>query len=168
MQKKLIQIEDIDIFIFDFDGVLTNDLVYVSQDGIESVSCHRSDGLAFDVLKKLNKPSYIFSTETNSVVSKRAKKLKIEAIQSINNKAQELKRFVKKNQYDLDRVMYVGNYINDYNAMKLCGYSACPSNSHQKIKAISQIILNKKGGEGAIRELLEVELNVDFLKILYS
>mgnify|MGYP000351925074 FL=1 len=56
MQTKLISIEHIEAFIFDFDGVLTNDFVHVNQDGNESVSCHRSDGLAFDVLKKLNKP----------------------------------------------------------------------------------------------------------------
>jgi len=160
--------KDIDAFIFDFDGVLTNDFVHIDQDGIESVSCHRSDGLAFDVLKKLNKPTFILSTETNTVVSQRAIKLKISSIQGVKDKALELQKLAKENQYDLARIFYVGNDINDYNAMKLCGYSACPSDSHKEILAISKILLNKKGGTGVIRELLEDALNVNFYKILYS
>tara|TARA_B100000795_G_scaffold193882_1_gene148143 strand:- start:934 stop:1443 length:510 start_codon:yes stop_codon:yes gene_type:complete len=168
MQTKLISIEHIEAFIFDFDGVLTNDFVHVNQDGNESVSCHRSDGLAFDVLKKLNKPAFILSTETNSVVSKRASKLKIDSIQGVKDKALELKKLAIENQYDLNRIFYVGNDLNDYNAMKLCGYSACPSDSHKEIIAVSKILLKKKGGTGVVRELLEDVLNINFLKILYS
>ena len=60
------------------------------------------------------------------------------------------------------------NDLNDYNAMKLCGYSACPSDSHKEIIAVSKILLKKKGGTGVVRELLEDVLNINFLKILYS
>jgi 3-deoxy-D-manno-octulosonate 8-phosphate phosphatase (KDO 8-P phosphatase) len=161
-------LDTIDAFVFDFDGVLTNDKVYVGEDGKEWVSCHRSDGLAFDVLKKLNKPSFILSTETNSVVSQRAKKIKIPSIQGVKDKAIELKRLSIEKGFNLDKVMYVGNDINDYKAMKLCGFSACPSNSHQKIISISKILLKTKGGDGVVRELLEVALKLNFLEILYS
>ena len=160
--------ENIDAFIFDFDGVLTNDLVFVDQNGKESVICNRSDGLAFDVLRKLKKPSYILSTEKNPIVSARAKKLKIQAIQGVEDKVEELLMLAKSKGYNLNRVLYVGNDINDYKAMQLCGYSACPSDSHQKIKSIATFVLQKKGGNGVIRELLEVKLNIDFIKILYS
>ena len=168
MQNKLITLENIDAFIFDFDGVLTNNLVFVDQDGKELVSCNRSDGLAFDVLRKLKKPSYILSTEKNPIVSARAKKLKIQAIQGVEDKVQELLILAKSNEYNLNRVLYVGNDINDYKAMKLCGYSACPSDSHEKIRSIATFVLQKKGGNGVIRELLEVKLNIDFIKTLYS
>ena len=168
MQNKLITLENIDAFIFDFDGVLTNNLVFVDQDGRESVSCNRSDGLAFDVLRKLKKPSYILSTEKNPIVSARAKKLKIQAIQGVEDKVQELLILAKNNEYNLNRVLYVGNDINDYKVMKLCGYSACPSDSHEKIRSIATFVLQKKGGNGVIRELLEVKLNIDFIKTLYS
>ena len=167
MQNKLITLENIDAFIFDFDGVLTNNLVFVDQDGKELVSCNRSDGLAFDVLRKLKKPSYILSTEKNPIVSARAKKLKIQAIQGVEDKVQELLILAKTNEYNLNRVLYVGNDINDYKVMKLCGYSACPSDSHEKIRSIATFVLQKKGGNGVIRELLEVKLNIDFIKILY-
>ena len=167
MQNKLITLENIDAFIFDFDGVLTNNLVFVDQDGKESVSCNRSDGLAFDVLRKLKKPSYILSTEKNPIVSARAKKLKVQAIQGVEDKVKELLNLAKTNEYNLNRILYVGNDINDYKAMKLCGYSACPSDSHEKIRSIATFVLQKKGGNGVIRELLEVKLNIDFIKILY-
>ena len=168
MQNKLITLENIEAFIFDFDGVLTNNLVFVNQDGKESVGCNRSDGLAFDVLRKLKKPSYILSTEKNPIVSARAKKLRIHAIQGVEDKVKALLSLVKNNEYNLDRVLYVGNDINDYKAMKLCGYSACPSDSHEKIRSIATFVLQKKGGNGVVRELLEVKLNIDFIKTLYT
>jgi len=167
-KKKQILIDKIEVFIFDFDGVLTNNLVFVDQDGNELVSCNRSDGLAFDVLRKLKKPSYILSTEQNPVVSTRAKKLKIQVIQGVDNKVQELLSLAKSKGYNLNRVLYVGNDVNDYKAMKLCGYSACPSDSHEKIRSIATFVLQKKGGDGVVRELLEVKLNIDFIKTLYS
>jgi len=74
-------INEIDALVFDFDGVLTDNKVYVDQNGKESVCCSRSDGLAFDVLRKLKIPTYILSTETNIFVTQRAKKLKIPVIQ---------------------------------------------------------------------------------------
>jgi len=168
VQNKLITLENIEAFIFDFDGVLTNNLVFVNQDGKESVGCNRSDGLAFDVLRKLKKPSYILSTEKNPIVSARAKKLRIHAIQGVEDKVKALLSLVKNNEYNLDRVLYVGNDINDYKAMKLCGYSACPSDSHEKIRSIATFVLQKKGGNGVVRELLEVKLNIDFIKTLYT
>ena len=156
MQNKLITLENIDAFIFDFDGVLTNNLVFVDQDGKESVSCNRSDGLAFDVLRKLKKPSYILSTEKNPIVSARAKKLKIQAIQGVEDKVKELLSLAKTNEYNLNRILYVGNDINDYKAMKLCGYSACPSDSHAKILEIVTFSLKTPGGQGIVRELVDI------------
>ena len=70
----MISIEKIDLIVFDFDGVLTNNKVSIDQKGNEWVSCSRGDGLGFDVLRKLNKPTYILSTEKNPVVTARGKK----------------------------------------------------------------------------------------------
>ena len=160
-------INNIDAFVFDFDGVLTNNLVYLNQEGVESVVCSRADGLAFDVLRKLKKPTFILSTEKNSVVTMRAKKLKIQALQGIKNKADALSSLSESKGYDLGRILYVGNDLNDFNVMKICGYSVCPIDSHIKIKELSNIVLNTRGGEGVVRELLEEVLNLDFIKILY-
>ena len=161
-------LDDIDALVFDFDGVLTNNLVYLNQDGLESVACSRADGLAFDVLRKLKKPAFILSTEKSPVVAMRAKKLKIPAIQGVLDKVEAIKELADNKNYDLKNILYVGNDLNDYLVMKICGYTACPIDSHPKIKEISKYILNTKGGNGMVRELLEQVLNLDFIEILYS
>ena len=163
-----ISIDKIDAFVFDFDGVMTNNKVYLDQDGKEIVSCHRSDGLAFDVLRKLSKPSFIVSTEKNRVVTMRANKLKILAIQGVNNKVKAIKELAINYNYNLKNIFYVGNDLNDYYAMKICGFSACPADSHSKIKDLSDITLKTNGGEGVIRCLLEDFFNINILKILYD
>ena len=161
-------LDDIDAFVFDFDGVLTNNLVQIDENGKESVSCSRADGLAFDVLRKLNKPAYILSTEKNLVVKARAKKLNIPAIQGVANKVEAIKKLATDNNYSLKNILYVGNDLNDYLVMQLCGYTACPADSHPKIKEISGNILTSKGGNGVVRELLEGVLSLDFIKTLYQ
>ena len=161
-------LDNIDAFVFDFDGVLTNNFVYMDQNGIESVSCSRADGLAFDLLRRINKPSFILSTEKNRVVEARAKKLKIPVIQGVSDKVEAIKKLVDQNHYNLKKILYVGNDLNDYAVMQLCGYSACPADSHPKIKNISDIVLNSTGGNGVVRELLEEVLNIDFIKTLYQ
>jgi YrbI family 3-deoxy-D-manno-octulosonate 8-phosphate phosphatase len=158
----------IDAFIFDFDGVLTNNLVYLNSNGEEIVSCSRADGLAFDVLHKLEKPAYIISTEKNLVVTARAKKLKISALQGVDNKTEEIKKLAEREGFDLQNILYVGNDLNDYHVMQLCGYTACPSDSHKKIKSIANVVLKTRGGNGIVRELLEEVLCLDFINILYK
>lgn len=165
--KNFITLDKIDAFIFDFDGVLTDNKVYLNQDGKEIVSCSRSDGLAFDVLHKLQKPTYILSTESNPVVTARASKLKIPVIQGINNKVDGIKNLAVKETFNLENTLYVGNDLNDYRTMQLCGYTACPADSHIRIKEISTIILETSGGDGVVRELLEDVFEIDLIQILY-
>jgi len=160
-------INEIDALVFDFDGVLTDNKVLVHQDGSESVLCNRADGLAFDVLRKLKIPTYILSTETNTVVTQRAKKLKTHVIQGASNKLETLSKLCAEEYYDINKVLFIGNDLNDYQVMRACGYSACPSDCHPKIKQISSHVLISQGGDGIVRELLEEVFNLDFIKILY-
>lgn len=163
-----ISLDDIDALILDFDGVLTNNLVHLDQDGKEWVSCSRADGLAFDVLRKLNKPAFILSTEKNPVVSARAEKLKIQALQGINNKVDALLNFVEINNFNIENILYVGNDLNDYRVMQLCGYTVCPADSHEKIKQVSMLTLKTNGGNGVVRELIEQVMDIDIVKIMYT
>jgi YrbI family 3-deoxy-D-manno-octulosonate 8-phosphate phosphatase len=162
-----ITIDDISAFVFDFDGVMTNNLVYIDQTGSECVSCSRGDGLAFDVLRKLEKPAYILSTEKNPVVKARAEKLQVPVLHGISNKVSAINELVRAKKYDLRKIFYVGNDLNDYRIMQKSGYTACPSDSHPIIKQIASITLQAKGGDGVIRELLEEVLKLDFIEILY-
>ena len=81
-----ISIGEISLVIFDFDGVLTNNSVYVDENGKETVRCSRADGIGFDAMRKMNIKSYIISSEKNQVVSSRAKKLKVPTFQGVKNK----------------------------------------------------------------------------------
>tara|TARA_B100000767_G_C19732885_1_gene522573 strand:- start:743 stop:1240 length:498 start_codon:yes stop_codon:yes gene_type:complete len=162
-----LDINEVDVIIFDFDGVLTDNFVYLNDSGEEWVKCSRSDGLAFDVLRKLSKSVFILSTEKNKVVSERARKLKVEVIQSIDNKLEAINFIMKQSNSSLDRTLYIGNDLNDYNIMKLCGYTACPSDSHVLIKDISKFVLNSRGGDGVAREIIEDVFGLNLLKILY-
>ena len=110
----------------------------------------------------------ILSTEKNPVVAMRAKKIKVPVVQGVSDKVLALKDLAKKNNFHLENILYVGNDLNDYLVMKVCGYTACPVDSHEEIKKISKYILTTKGGSGVVRELLEEVLGLDFIKILYK
>jgi YrbI family 3-deoxy-D-manno-octulosonate 8-phosphate phosphatase len=168
MNDKTIIIDDIDLFVFDFDGVLTDNIVHTDNNGNEMVSCSRADGLAFDVLRKLDKPCQILSTENNTVVSARANKLGISVLQGVKNKEKSLRNLVMRRGYKLSNILYVGNDLNDYNSMRISGLSVCPADSHPKIKKISNFVLKTNGGKGVVRELLEDVLSLDFIEILYK
>ena len=168
MYNKKISFNEVDAFVFDFDGVLTDNLVYLNQDGNEWVSCSRADGLAFDVLQKLKKPTFIISTEKNPVVTARAKKLKVPVIQGITNKVNAFISLLETKGFDLNRVLYVGNDLNDYGVMQMCGYAICPADAHPRIKELAIVVLLSSGGTGVVRELLEDILELNFIEILYS
>ena len=160
-------IEKIDALIFDFDGVLTDNKVYINEDGVESVCCSRADGLAFDALRKLETPVYILSTESNPVVSARAQKLKVPVIQGVKSKIDSLRSLCSDHHYNPRKILFIGNDLNDFQVMEYCGLSACPLDSHNSIKKISTFVCSKNGGDGIVRELLEEFFNLNLIEILY-
>lgn len=152
-------IKNIDLIIYDFDGIMTDNKVLVFEGGKEAVFCNRADGLAICKIKELGIPQIIISTEENRVVEARAKKLNIEVIYGVRDKKSTLMDYCKKKNYDLKRVLYIGNDINDLDVMKSVGYPIAPSDAHESVKKISKIITNVKGGNGVIRELYEMIIN---------
>jgi Low specificity phosphatase (HAD superfamily) len=147
---------NIKLIVYDFDGVMTDNMVYLDQDGKESVQINRSDGLGVSEIKKMGIRQLILSTEKNPVVSMRAKKLKIECLQGVDNKQIVLRDYCNQNKIQIKTVAYVGNDINDKEAMEMVGYSFCPSDAHESIKNISHYTLKSKGGGGVSREILDV------------
>jgi len=149
-----IQSQTIRLLIYDFDGVLTDNKVFISEDGKESVCCNRSDGLAIAKIKKIGVAQIIISTETNKIVSVRASKLGIPAIRGAENKKDVLHEYCERNCINISEVLYIGNDINDLEAMLLVGLPVCPIDAYPEIKKISKMILPINGGNGVIRELL--------------
>ena len=164
---KEMRLNQIDAIFVDFDGVLTDNSVITSSLGKEYVVCSRSDGIAANYLRKIKKPIFIVSSEKNNVVKFRAKKMKVRCFQGISDKKEFVTKFCKKKSFDLSRILFVGNDINDFQVMKISGLSACPADSHKKIQDISGIVLKNNGGNGILRELLEEIFNIDLLKEMY-
>ena len=154
--KKALDIKNIKLMAYDFDGVMTNNTVLVGQDGKEFVRVNRGDGLAIDVFRKLHIPQIILSTESSKVVEVRAKKLKLPVIHDCKDKKKALSEYCKANKIDLNNVLYVGNDINDFEVMRVVGFRICPKDAHYKIKQISDVKTKAKGGEGVIRELIDI------------
>lgn len=142
--------------VFDFDGVMTDDRVIVDQDGTESVICSRSDGMGVEMLRRAGLSLLILSKETNPVVAARAQKLDVEAIQGCNNKAERLERWSHEKGIPLDRCAYLGNDINDLECMSLVRVAVAPADAHPRARAAADLVLNRDGGRGAVREFAEL------------
>tara|TARA_B100001093_G_scaffold508970_1_gene572135 strand:+ start:742 stop:1236 length:495 start_codon:yes stop_codon:yes gene_type:complete len=162
-----INIKNIKTILLDFDGVLTNNRVFINEDGYETVACNRADGIAINAFKKLKINVIIVSSEKNKVVKARAKKLKIRCYSGVLNKKTKLGELHTSGYIDLSKTLYVGNDLNDYFAMKICKYSCCPSDSHKEIIKIASFKLSTCGGGGVLREIAEKKLNINILQTLY-
>lgn len=154
-----LQWETIKIVVSDFDGVMTDNRVLVDETGKESVFVSRADGQAIHILRSLGIDLVIISTETNGVVKKRADKLKVECIQSVSDKAECLREYCEKRNILLQDVAYIGNDINDFEAMKLVGVKIVPKDAYEEVKQIANYITNAKGGYGVIREIASIISN---------
>jgi len=145
----------IKLLVLDFDGVITNDKVYVDENGKETVCCSRSDSFGIEMIKKVGIDVLVLSKEKNRVVQARCKKLAIKSIQGLNNKLIALKREIEKRRLTKQNVCYVGNDVSDLECMKLAGLCCTVKDAHPRVKKVTRFITNKKGGNGAIREICD-------------
>ena len=152
-KSPTIPAKDVDLIVYDFDGVMTDNRVIVFQDGTESVVVNRADGLGVARLRAGGIPQLILSTETNPVVKVRAAKLGLEVISSCNDKKHALMNYCEQNDYDLQKVLYVGNDLNDLEVMKIAGFPVAPADACPEVLAVAKLITMAKGGEGVIREI---------------
>jgi len=163
MQKKKDMIQciplNIEGIIFDFDGVFTDNNVYVHDDGSEAVLCNRSDGLGISALKKYGVPLLVLSKEKNPVVQKRCQKLGILCAQGIDDKKTYLVTWLKKHAINPQNVIYLGNDTNDIECLVFVGCGVVVADAHEDAKKVSRIILKNKGGHGAVRELCDLLLS---------
>ena len=148
--------ERIKCIAYDFDGVMTDNTVYVDQEGRESVRVNRSDGLAISRLKNMGYRQVIISTEKNPVVSARAHKLKIDVMQDISDKGEALKVYCSEHRILPREVLYIGNDVNDIPAMRIAGIRGAPIDACKEIIEMADWVSGVKGGRGVIRDLYYV------------
>ena len=154
MKKKLKKQELPKIIFTDFDGCLTDDRVWLNQDGEEFVAANRKDGLAINRLKALGVRVVITSTETNKVVTARATKLGIEALQGLTDKVEAIENYISKNNLTWNDSWYIGNVVNDLGAIRKASFSICPSDAVKVVKNAVNLKLKTKGGYGVLSELV--------------
>ena len=152
---------DLDAVVLDFDGVQTDDFVYVDETGVESVRVSRADGLGIRLLIQHGVRVLVLSTEVNKVVAARAHKLKVELIQNVPDKADSLKSWASDNSLELGRIAFIGNDVNDREAMKLVGFPVAVNDAHPDILSVANFVLSTRGGRGAVREFAGIVLPVD-------
>lgn len=154
--SQIINHDDIKLIVYDFDGVMTDNKVIVDETGRESVVVNRSDGYAIARIKDYGISQIILSTEKNQVVRKRAEKLNIPVIHGVDDKKSILEKYCIDHNISLEKVLYIGNDLNDYDVMMGVGYPCCPADAEIEIQDIASWISTKKGGDGVIRELYRV------------
>jgi N-acylneuraminate cytidylyltransferase len=150
--------ETVELVVFDFDGVMTNNWVTVDQNGIEAVTANRGDGMGIGLLHKRGIKTLVLSTEINPVVSARCQKLKIPVIQGVEDKPVVLKEYLSNNQIKPEFVVYVGNDINDVPCFPVVGCAVAVADAHFSALSQADLILSRKGGKGAVRELCDLLL----------
>lgn len=150
------QLRAIRFVAFDFDGVFTDNRVYVSQEGVESVCCNRSDGLGLRRLDEAGVEYMILSTEENPVVTMRAAKLKIACRQGLADKAAVLDEERRRRGLDWAQVAFVGNDINDAGCLRQAGLPVLVADAFDEVKPLAKLVLMSKGGAGAVRELCDM------------
>ncbi|NEC68319.1 acylneuraminate cytidylyltransferase [Streptomyces sp. SID9727] len=146
-------LDDIDAVVLDFDGTQTDDRVLVDSDGRETVAVHRGDGLGIAALRKAGVPLLILSTEQNPVVAARARKLRVPVLHGIDRKDLALKQWCEEQSLAPERVMYVGNDVNDLPCFALAGWPVAVASAHDSVRAAARAVTTTPGGSGAIREI---------------
>lgn len=146
----------VELVVFDFDGVFTDNTVFVDQEGKESVRCWRSDGLGLSRLRENGVKTYIISTEANPVVSARAKKLKIDCLQAVEDKAAAILSTCQNLGVDPAQTLFVGNDINDIPAFKVVGLPVAVADAYPEVLPYVLASTAKPGGFGAVREICDV------------
>jgi N-acylneuraminate cytidylyltransferase len=151
----------VELVVLDFDGVLTDDRVWVDQDGRESVAALRADGIGIARLKQRGVTVLVLSSEHNPVVAARCRKLGIEAIQGVSDKGTVLGQILLERAVPSDRVVYVGNDVNDLPCFPLVAWAAAVADAHPEVLVKADHRLAKAGGYGAVRELCDMLLGRD-------
>lgn len=140
---------------FDFDGVFTDNAVYVFEDGREAVVCSRGDGMGIGLLTASGLPAIVISKEQNPVVAARCRKLSLRCVQGCDDKVTALQAIVDEMGITLDEVAFVGNDVNDAPCLSIVGLPIVVADSHPDVLPLGAWRTGAPGGRGAVREICD-------------
>lgn len=141
--------------VLDFDGVLTDNRVYLTEEGRESVACDRRDGMGIAALREAGIPVAVLSTEVNPVVEARCRKLGIPCRQGLDEKAGTLPDLARELDVELATTVFVGNDRNDLGCMRAAGLGVAVADALPEVLREADWVLSRPGGRGAVRELCD-------------
>lgn len=149
--------ENVKMIVMDFDGVLTDNRVWVDENGKEAVAAYRSDSLGLALLRgRAGIEPLVISKETNPVVTKRCQKMNVPVLQGIDQKANTLKKVLQERMIKPTEVIYVGNDVNDLECFPVVGFAAAPADAEKSVLMAADLVLTRKGGHGAVREICDL------------
>lgn len=153
----------IDLILCDFDGVITDNRVWVDQDGHETVAAYRSDSIRMKDMRAVGIDVMILSSEPNRVVEARARKMGIEAIHgiAIDDKGRVMREVLEQKNIKAENVIYVGNDLNDLPCFEVAGWSVAVADAYPEVIRAADHVLSRPGGHGALRELCDLILESD-------
>lgn len=145
----------IEILGIDFDGVMTDNRVYVFEDGREAVVCSRLEGYGLRRAAAAGVYCFILSTEQNPVVSRRAEKLNLDCIQGSDDKVAAFEVVLKQRNLSFSQAAFIGNDVNDAELLKRVALPVIVADAHPSVHALTPFRTLKRGGDGAVRELCD-------------
>lgn len=154
--NKFKDFRKIKLVAFDFDGVFTDNRVYVDQNGKEMISCWRSDGIGLSRIKGVGVKTLVISSEVNPVIRKRCAKLGIDCVTGVRDKLSVLKRILRERNLSPKNVCFVGNDLPDLNCLKYIGCPVAVKSSAEEVLKVAKYITKREGGSGAVREVCDL------------
>jgi 3-deoxy-D-manno-octulosonate 8-phosphate phosphatase (KDO 8-P phosphatase) len=146
---------NIKVIVLDVDGTLTDSTVYYGDNNLELKAFSTKDGAALKPLQGLGIDVIFLTGRECEAVMRRAADLGATAVQNISDKAAKLRDLLAERGITPEQAVYIGDDLNDYAAMSLCGYKACPFDSAAEIKTIANYVSPLHGGHGAVRDIVE-------------
>ena len=148
-------LERVRFAVFDFDGVFTDNRVWVNERGEEALAFSRSDGLGLRRLEEVGVRSLIVSMEENSIVGARARKLRVDCVQGVTDKLAVLHERTTEAGISLDETAFIGNDINDAECLRVVGCPVVPVDAWPEVKPLARWVLSRGGGSGCVREFCD-------------
>ena len=146
------------LLVLDFDGVLTDNRVWVDGEGHEFVAANRSDSMGIRVLMKEGVEVFVLSTEVNPVVAARCRKMGVPVMHGVEMKAEVLTKMLDEKNIHPDEVIYVGNDINDLPCFPVVGFAVAVPDAMPEVLQAADYVLHANGGHGAVREICDLIL----------
>jgi len=141
--------------VFDFDGVFTDNRVWVSERGEEWVACCRADGLGLRRLAQAGVACVIVTSEEVPVASVRARKLGVECVQGATDKLVVVEEQAARRGVSLEETAYVGNDVNDADCLRAVGMPVVPADAWPEVRPLALWVLSRRGGWGCVREFCD-------------